>query len=62
MAYFSFKGIKVSGIACAVPKNEIKTESYKDFLGEGEGEKFRVMPGGKASGRPSEHQPERNLC
>ena len=51
MAYFSFKGIKVSGIACAVPKNEIKTESYKDLFGDEEVEKFMAMTGVKASRR-----------
>lgn len=61
MAYFSFKGIKVSGIACAVPSNEVKTESYKPIFGEDEVEKFMDMTGVRASRRTSEHQTASDL-
>ena len=44
MAFFEFKNIKVAGVACAVPKNEIKTESYEPVFGDEEVEKFMAMP------------------
>ena len=56
MAFFEFKNIKVAGVACAVPKNEIKTESYKPIFGDEEVEKFMAMTGVKASHRTLEHQ------
>lgn len=56
MAFFTYKNIRVSGIACAVPKNVVKTESYKDIFGEEEVEKFMAMTGVKASHRTLEHQ------
>lgn len=56
MAYFSFKNIKVSGIACAVPKNEIRTETFKPVFGDEEVEKFMEMTGVRASRRTLEHQ------
>lgn len=56
MAFFEFKNIKVAGVACAVPKNEIKTESYKPVFGDEEVEKFMAMTGVKASHRTLEHQ------
>ena len=62
MAFFEFRNIKVSGIACAVPKNEIKTESYKDLFGDEEVEKFMAMTGVRASRRTSEHQTASDLC
>lgn len=62
MAFFEFRNIKVSGIACAVPKNEIKTESYKDLFGDEEVEKFMTMTGVRASRRTSEHQTASDLC
>ena len=34
MAFFNFKNIKVAGVACAVPSNEVKTESYKPLFGD----------------------------
>ena len=40
MAFFEFKNMKVAGIACAVPKNEVKTETYKSIFGDEEVEKF----------------------
>lgn len=56
MAFFQFKNIKVSGIACAVPSNEVKTESYKHLFGDEEVEKFMTMTGVLSSRRTSEHQ------
>lgn len=56
MSFFSFKNIRVAGIACAVPSNEVKTESYKPLFGDEEVDKFIEMTGVKASHRTSEHQ------
>ena len=56
MAFFKFKNIRVAGVACAVPSNEVKTESYKPLFGDEEVEKFMTMTGVRASHRTSEHQ------
>lgn len=56
MAFFEFNHIKVAGVACAVPKNEVKTESYKPVFGDEEVDKFMAMTGVKASRRTLEHQ------
>lgn len=56
MAYFCFNNIRVAGVACAVPTNEVKTESYKHLFGDEEVEKFMEMTGVRASHRTSEHQ------
>ena len=56
MAFFSFKNIRVAGVACAVPTNEVKTETYKSLFGDEEVEKFMEMTGVRASHRTSEHQ------
>lgn len=56
MAYFEFNNIRVAGIACAVPGNEVKTETYKPLFGDEEVEKFMAMTGVYASHRTSEHQ------
>lgn len=56
MAFFEYKNIRVAGIACTVPSNEVKTESYKPVFGEEEVEKFMEMTGVRASRRTSEYQ------
>lgn len=56
MAFFNFKNIRVAGVACTVPKNEVKTEVYKPLFGDEEVEKFIEMTGVKASRRTQEHQ------
>lgn len=56
MAFFEYNNIKVSGIACAVPKNVVHTDSYKDIFGVEEVDKFINMTGVCASHRTSEHQ------
>ena len=56
MAFFNFQNIHVAGIACTVPKNEVKTESYRYFFGDEEVEKFMEMTGVRASRRTLEHQ------
>ena len=56
MAFFKYHNIRVAGIACAVPKNEVKTETYKPLFGDEEVEKFMEMTGVRASRRTLEHQ------
>lgn len=56
MAFFNFKNIKVAGVACSVPSNEVKTESYKPLFGDEDVEKFMEMTGVRASHRTTEHQ------
>ena len=56
MAFFKFNNIRVAGVACAVPKNEVKTETYKSLFGEEEVEKFMEMTGVRSSHRTLEHQ------
>ena len=56
MAFFEYKNIRVAGVACAVPRNEVKSESYKPVFGDEEVDKFMTMTGVKASRRTLEHQ------
>ena len=56
MAFFKFNNIRVAGVACAVPKNEVKTEDFKSLFGEEEVEKFMQMTGVRGSHRTLEHQ------
>lgn len=56
MAFFTFNNIRITGIACCVPKNEIKTESYKPLFGVEEVDKFMEMTGVRSSRRTSDHQ------
>ena len=56
MAFFKFNNIRVAGIACAVPMNKVKTESYKSLFGDEEVVKFMAMTGVKESRRTSEFQ------
>lgn len=56
MAFFDYKNIKVAGVACAVPRNEVKSESYKPVFGDEEVDKFMAMTGVRASRRTQEHQ------
>ncbi|MBD5310872.1 MAG: ketoacyl-ACP synthase III [Bacteroides sp.] len=61
MAFFRFDNIKVTGIACAVPSNEVSSDSYKSQFGDEEVEKFKIMTGVCASRRTSEHQTASDL-
>lgn len=61
MAYFKFNNIKVAGIACAVPSNEVTSDSYKPQFGDEEVEKFKTMTGVCASRRTSRYQTASDL-
>ena len=56
MSFFKFNSIRVAGVACAVPKNEIKTERYKSLFGDEEVNKFMELTGVRSSHRTLEHQ------
>ena len=61
MAYFQFSGIRVAGVACAVPVNKIETSSYKETFGVEEVEKFMTMTGVRSVHRTLEHQTTSDL-
>lgn len=61
MPVFKFNGIKVSGLACAVPSNIVPTESYKDLFGNDEVEKFIKMTGITQTRRTSKYQTASDL-
>ncbi len=61
MAIFKFDNIKIAGISCAVPKNKIYTESFKDIFGEEEVNKFMTMTGIRETRRTTEHQTASDL-
>jgi 3-oxoacyl-[acyl-carrier-protein] synthase-3 len=56
MPTFNFKNIRISGIQTVVPKQVIKTESYKSRFGEEEVSKFMQMTGITETRRTSEFQ------
>ncbi|MDO9155194.1 MAG: ketoacyl-ACP synthase III [Paludibacter sp.] len=61
MPLFTFNNIKLSGMACAVPKNKVTTESFKGLFGEEEVDKFMLMTGVTETRRTSEHQTASDL-
>lgn len=62
MALFKFDNIKISGMACAIPKNVIRPDDFKNQFGEDEVEKFKQMTGITESRRTDLHQTAGDLC
>lgn len=62
MAIFKFDGIRISGMACAIPKNVIRPDDFKEKFGEEEVEKFKQMTGITESRRTDPHQTAGDLC
>ncbi|MBC8343023.1 MAG: ketoacyl-ACP synthase III [Bacteroidetes bacterium] len=62
MPTFNFSNIKISGMAAAVPKNIVKTESYKDRFGSEEVDKFIKMTGITQTHRATEFQTASDLA
>lgn len=62
MAFFKFTNIRISGIACAIPKNIIRPDGFKSQFGEEEVEKFKQMTGVIESRRTDPHQTAGDLC
>jgi 3-oxoacyl-[acyl-carrier-protein] synthase-3 len=56
MAKFTFKGIRISGMSCVVPKNVVTTESFKESFGTEEVDKFMKMTGITQTRRTLHHQ------
>lgn len=61
MPLFQFKNIKIAGMSCAVPKNIVKTESFKGLFGEEDVDKFMLMTGVSETRRTSEYQTASDL-
>ena len=61
MPVFKFNNIRIAGLACAVPKNIVRTESFKGLFGEEEVDKFILMTGVTETRRTSEHQTASDL-
>ncbi len=40
-----FHGVDISGMACAMPKNKVLTDSYKDHFGDSVVERFKTATG-----------------
>lgn len=56
MAFFSFNNIKITGIAAAVPKTVLRTDSFYNVFGKEEVDKFISMTGVKETRRTHKHQ------
>lgn len=56
MAIFKFNNIKITGIQTVVPKNIIKTESFKSLFGDDDVTKFMQLTGIRETRRTSEFQ------
>jgi 3-oxoacyl-[acyl-carrier-protein] synthase-3 len=62
MALFQFDNIKISGVTCVIPKNIVKTDSFKDRFGSDEVEKFIQMTGITQTRWTSEKQTASDLA
>lgn len=62
MAIFKFENIRISGMACAIPKNVIRPDDFKEKFGVEEVEKFKQMTGITESRRTDLHQTAGDLC
>lgn len=62
MPTFKFNNIRISGLCAAVPKNIVKTESFKEIFGSEEVDKFITMTGITQTHRTSEFQTASDLA
>ena len=62
MPVFHFNNIRISGVACSVPKTVVNTECYKDRFGAEEVDKFISMTGITQTRRVSEYQTASDLA
>lgn len=62
MPFFSFNNIRIAGMAAAVPKNVVATESYKSLFGSDEVDKFITMTGITETRRTTEFQTASDLA
>jgi 3-oxoacyl-[acyl-carrier-protein] synthase III len=61
MPLFKFNNIKIAGMASAVPKNIVRTESFKEYFGAEEVNKFMLMTGVTETRRTSKYQTASDL-
>ena len=61
MPVFNFNNIKIAGMACAMPSNITKTETFKDVFGAEDVDKFMLMTGITQTRRTSKHQTASDL-
>ena len=62
MPLFNYNNIRIAGMAAAVPKNIIPTESFKERFGKEEVDKFMLMTGITQTRHTSEHQTASDLA
>tara|TARA_B110000003_G_scaffold56434_1_gene56490 strand:- start:217 stop:1311 length:1095 start_codon:yes stop_codon:yes gene_type:complete len=56
MAIFNYNNIRIAGMSCVIPKNIVKTSSYKNIFGDDEVGKFMKMTGITQTRRTEEFQ------
>lgn len=61
MPLFQFRNIRITGMACAVPKNVVRPEDFKYLFGEEEVTKFMTMTGIIETRRTSKYQTASDL-
>lgn len=61
MPIFNFRDIKVSGMACAVPKHVVYPDDFKPLFGKDEVDKFKQMTGIQSARRTTEYQTASDL-
>lgn len=61
MAYFNFNNIKITGVACAVPKTKIKANDFYDRFGQDHVDKFVKMTGVEEIRKTGVHQTAADL-
>lgn len=61
MAYFNFNNIKITGVACAVPKTKRKASDYYDQFGQDNVDKFTKMTGVQEVRRTGAYQTASDL-
>jgi 3-oxoacyl-[acyl-carrier-protein] synthase III len=62
MALFNFINIRISGISCAVPKNIVRPQDFRDRFSEEDISKFIQMTGITETRRTSANQTASDLC
>jgi len=62
MSYFTYKNIKISGVACAVPPSVVKVDDFTAQFGEEAVKKFSEGTGIKEFRKTADHQTASDLC
>lgn len=61
MAYFNFNNIKITGVACAVPKTKVRASEYYNIFGQDNVDKFVKMTGVEEIRKTGLHQTASDL-